>query len=357
MAKKRNTPNKTGNTITIKDLARETGVSQATVGRVLGGYGRTSASTKELVMAAAREMNYQPNSFAQGLKGKSTRTLGLMIANVVNPFFSIIVRAVEDACINNDYSLMVCNIDEDQEKERRYLRLLRSKRVDGLLTCSAYSDKKQMKKEVARLYEEEIPTVFVDRRVEGLSCPSIQTDSYTGSMMAVNHLIKLGHKRIGVVSHAPNVDTIQKRILGYKQALVDNGIKFDPELIVSNNAKSASDGFESTITLLHMRNRPTAILTTNSLVTYGALQAIKRNGARIPDDIAFIGWDDFELATAMTPEITVVTQPIYSLGNMAANKLFDMLKGGSNRKSVILSPQLLVRESCGATKFAATNQD
>lgn len=184
----------TATTVTIKDLAKKTGVSQATVGRVLGGYGRTSAKTRELVLAAAREFDYRPNTLAQGLKGKSTQTIGLMIANVCNPFFSIIVRAVEDVCINNGYSLIVCNIDEDKEKERRYLGLLRSKRVDGLLTCSSFSQKKEMKREVVRLYEEEIPTVFVDRRVDGLSCPSIQTDSRYGSILAVNHLVKLGHR-------------------------------------------------------------------------------------------------------------------------------------------------------------------
>lgn len=332
--------------VTIKEVARETGLSVVTVARALGGYGRISAQTRDRVCAVARDLGYRPNMFAKGLKGKTTKTLGLMIANVCNPFFSIIVRAVEDVSSSNGFSVIVCNIDEEREKEQKYLELLRDKRIDGLLVCSSFTSRKEMHRDVARLYEKEIPTVFIDRRVDGLTCPAIQTDSIAGSTLAVNHLVKLGHKRIGLLSHAANVDTIQNRTNGFLQALRDNGVEPNPEYVAAHNSKTTADGYETAKRVLALRKRPTALMTTNSLVTFGALTAIRESGLRIPDDIAFIGWDEFDLAAAMG--VTVVTQPVYTIGSIAATKLLDILKGTGSKESVILSPELLVRESCGA---------
>lgn len=332
--------------VTIKEVARETGLSVVTVARALGGYGRISDKTRERICAVAKDLGYRPNMFAKGLKGKTTQTIGLMIANVCNPFFSIIVRAVEDVCSSAGYSVIVCNIDEEREKERKYLELLRDKRIDGLLVCSSFTSRKEMGRDVARLYEKEIPTVFVDRRVDGLTCPAVQTDSFAGSTLAVNHLVKLGHRRIGLLSHAANVDTIQNRTAGFVQALKDNGIEPTPDYIAAHNTKTTADGYETAKRVLALRKRPTAILTTNSLLTFGALTAIREAGLRIPEDIAFVGWDEFDLAAAMA--VTVVTQPVYTIGSIAVTKLLDILKGSGSRESVLLSPELLVRASCGA---------
>lgn len=332
--------------VTIKDIAQKTGLSIATVGRAMGEYGRVSEATRQKVLAAARELNFSPNASAQSLKGGRTNTIGLMIANVANPFFSLIVRAVEDTSQANNYSVIVCNIDEDHKKESSYLSLLRSKRVDGLLVCSSFSTKREMNREIVETYESEIPTVFVDRHVEGLSRPYVQTDSFHGSIMAVNYLAGLGHARIGLLSHAPSVDTLQKRVLGYKKGLADNGIKYDPKLIGANDANSTADGFKTARRLLEGRNRPTALLATNYLITIGAILAVKELGLRIPQDVSLIGWDDFELAPAMSPPITVVTQPTYSIGSLAASTLFNMLNGTGTTESVTLLCELIIRESC-----------
>jgi LacI family transcriptional regulator len=333
--------------VTIRDIAKKTGISVATVGRAIGGYGRISEATRQMVFAAVRELDYRPNMFAQSLKGKSTKTIGLMIANVINPFFSMVVRAVEDTAIGNGFNVIVCNIDEDHEKECSYLELLRSKRVDGLLVCSSFSDIKEMRRKTIRIYEQDIPTVFIDRQIQNIACPCVQTDSFGGSVLAINHLIGLGHKRIGLLCHTPNVDTIRNRTQGYIKAHADAGLKCDPSLMISRNDSRSADGLDMAMSLLKRKDRPTALLTTNCLVAFGALTAIKKLGMRIPEDVAFITWDDFDLAEAMTPAVTVVTQPTYSLGNIGASKLFDMIKGRSNRESIVLSPQLVVRESCG----------
>ncbi len=338
---------------TIKDIAARARTSVATAGRALGGYGNVSRETKARVVAAAKALDFQPNMSARSLKGKSTKTIGLMIANVRVPFFSMLVRAVEDSAMEKGFSVIVCNIDDDREKEREYLSLLWSKRVDGLIVCSAFTAKSEMQAGVARLYDKKIPTVFLDRKVDGMERPSVQIDNITGTTLAVNHLVDLGHSRIGLASHLPSVDTIRNRILGYKQALHNHGLKFDPSLIAAQGTHALQDGVKVGKALLQLKKPPTAIVTINALVTFGVLAAIKEMGLRIPDDVSLIGWDDFELATIMTPAVSVISQPTYSLGSIATGMLFDMLNNRGTRESILLSPQLVVRESCiGAPRRA-----
>lgn len=331
--------------VTIKDIAARAGTSVATAGRALGGYGNVFHETRERVMAAARALDFQPNMSARSLKGKSTQTIGLMIANVRVPFFSMLVRAVEDSAMEKGFSVIVCNIDDNREKECEYLSLLRSKRVDGLIVCSAYTARSEMQARIARLYERDIPTVFLDRKVDGLERPSVQIDNVTGTTMAVNHLVNLGHTRIGLASHLPNIDTIQNRVLGYKQALRNHVLKRDPALIAMRGTHALQDGLEAGKALLQLKDPPTAIVTINALITFGVLAAIKELGLRIPDDVSLVGWDDFELAAVMTPSISVVAQPTYSLGSIATNMLFDMLNSRGTQESILLSPQLIARES------------
>lgn len=339
--------------VTIKDIARKAGTSVATAGRALGGYGKVSQKTRDKVLAAAREHNFQPNMFARSLKGKATNTIGLMIANVRVPFFSLLVRAVEDAAIEKGFSVFVCNIDDDREKECNYLSLLRSKRVDGIIVCSAFTSRDEMRGKVAHLYEQEVPTVFLDRRVEGVKRPAVQIDNLNGSVMAVEHLLSLGHERIGLATHEPTIDTIAKRIQGYKQALSNRGIAVDPSLIAVRGLHSLQDGFDTTRALMGRKNRPTALLTINALMTFGALAAIKELGLRIPEDVSLIGWDDFELASVMTPAISVLSQPTYSLGSIATNMLFDMINNRGEPESIVLTPQLVSRDSCARLPRAA----
>lgn len=342
--------------VTIKDIAQKVGISIATVGRALGGYGRVSAATREKVLSAAKELEFQPNVFARSLKGKATNTIGLLIANIRVPFFSLLARAVEDSAIEKGFSVFVCNIDEDQEKERAYLSLLRSKRVDGLIVCSAFANKKEMRGGIGNIYEHEIPTVFLDRHVDGMDRPSVQIDNLGGTLAAVDYLISLGHKRIGVCSHDPGTDTLKNRILGYRQALENRGIPFDPSLVATKASHTSQDGYDTAKALLSRKDRPTALLTTNALITYGALPAIKDLRLSIPGDLSLLAWDDFELSTVLTPAITVITQPTYSLGSIATGILFDMINKKGPQESVVLSPRLVIRESCAALPAKAADK-
>ncbi|MCC8164703.1 MAG: LacI family transcriptional regulator [Planctomycetes bacterium] len=332
-------------TITIKDIAVRAGTSVATAGRALGGYGHVSAATRAKVVAAAKALDFQPNPSARSLKGKSTNTIGLMIANVRVPFFSMLVRAVEDAAIEKGFSVIVCNIDDDRDKEQEYLTLLRNKRVDGLIVCSAFTSRAEMPSKVAAIYECEIPTVFLDRKVEGLARPAVQTDNTTGTALAVNHLVNLGHTRIALATHLPNIDSIRNRIHGFKQALKTHGLKVEPSLIAMRGTHALQNGIDAGKALLQRRNPPTAIITINALITFGVLAAIKELGLAIPGDVALVGWDDFELADIMTPTISVIAQPTYSLGSIATTTRFGMIYLKGAGESVLLSPQLIGRVS------------
>lgn len=344
---------KSGNRVTIKDVAKLAGVSPATVGRVIGNYGSVSVKTRNKVLEAIKELNYTPDIIAQSMKGKKTKTIGLIISNILNPFFGIIARAVEDTANKYKYNLIICNTDENMEKEISYIKTLISKRVDGLLISSSYVEGTKYSKELLNLYNNEIPKVFIDRKLEQINAPTVSTDSYEGAYKATSYLVRLGHKRIGIIIGTPKVKSIYERIRGYKDALVDNNIPVDPDLIVDGGNVQVEGGMKACEQLLSNREKsPTALLAVNSLLTTGALLALNKLNIKIPENISVVGWDDFELATILNPPLTVVSQPTYAIGTIATEKLVSIISGNEisnlseQDNSIVLKTSLIVRESC-----------
>jgi LacI family transcriptional regulator len=329
--------------VTIKDVAAHAAVSVATVSAVINGNKYVSPELEQRVRASIAALGYERNSFAQGLKTQTSHTIGLIISDIANPFFTSMVRGVEDVANAHHYSLILGNTDEDLDKERSYIRLLESKRADGLIIAATAGSHKYLQS------AQRLPLVSIDRSLFDLGIDSVLVDNVGGARAAIEHLIALGHRRIGIVTGIPGITTTEERLLGYKQALAAHNIPLDPELIAI--ADSRVNGGERGVTqlLTQPTARPTALFITNGLMTIGALRAIGQSGLRCPQDIALVGFDEFEWSVVMQPPLTTVRQPIYEIGQKAAQLLFERLQQRDKEpREIRLSPQLIVRESCGA---------
>lgn len=344
---------------TLEDVAAHVNLSVATVGRALGGYGSVSPKAKALILRAAKELNYHPNAVARGMKEQRTKTIGLIVGNIMNPFFSTIVRAVEDTVSRHGFNLIVCNTDEDPQKELAQARMLFERRVDGLIVSPTVFDDRKALATVKQYYGKQIPTVFVDRSIKDIPVPSVFSDNVRGSYEATKHLIELGHVRIGVIVGKRSLTTMEGRIQGYKRALQEAELPFSERLIV--DAASLVDvgiegGYAATHALLSQGRDFSALLVCNNLLAVGTLRALKEAGVSIPRDLSFICWDDFELAEYLTPPLTVVNQAVYAMGSLAAERLINGLSSDLDLDvlEVTLKPQFIVRESTRAVSNVGT---
>lgn len=338
---------------TLEDVAIHVQLSVATVGRALGGYGRVSSATRERVLQAARELNYHPNTIARGMKEQRTRTIGLVVGNIMNPFFSTIVRAVEDVVSRHGLNVIVCNTDEDPKKELAHAKTLFERRVDGLIVASTVFGNPGALKAVKTYYGRQIPTVFVDRSILGIPAPAFFSDNVEGAYKATEHLIALGHRRIGVIVGKRLLTTMAGRIQGYKNALNHFNVAFDEALIMDSAVDTdvgVEGGYAAALRLLQRQNRPSALLVMNNLLVVGTLRALKEVQVQVPRDLSLIAWDDFELAEHLTPPLTMVDQPTYTMGSLAAEQLMKAVTQNMTLEplEVVLKPQLIVRESTGA---------
>lgn len=331
---------------TIYDVAKKAGVSAMTVSRVINGKKDVKPETRDKVLKAIEELGYVPNSLARSFVLQRTKTIGLVITDITNPFFTTLARGVEDTAMKNQFSVIFCNTDEDPEKEVLYLELLARKRVDGVILASASGKRTPLKSILLR----NIPVVLIDREVDGLEdLDIVKGDSVYGAYLLTKHLINLGHKRIGIIVGSKNISTAEDRVEGYKKALVEAGIDIDDELIRFARY-SREDGYKVTKELLNLENPPTAIFGGNNFIAVGAMMAIRDSGLRVPEDIALVSFDDIESLSQVYPFFTVVTQPAYSMGVISAELLIRRIEDKDRvreRRKVILQPELIIRESAG----------
>jgi len=331
---------------TLEDVAREADVSVSTVSRALNDSEKVHPDTKAHVKAVAEELGYRPSRVARRLRltdGKAS-LLGLVIPDIQNPFFADVTRGVEDVAQTNDYGLLLSNSDEDAEKQRLALDILRTEDVDGVIVPPVSTDDPA----VMQLIEDGIAVVCVDRRLRDARVDTILSDNRQGAYEAVSHLIDLGHERIGFIGGIPHISTLTERREGYEQALRDHGLPVDPTLILEGDVRRER-GKVFAEQLLSLERPPTALFTGNNLTTLGALAALNENGVSVPDEMAVVGYDDVPWPMALNPPPTVVDQPGYEMGRRAADILLERLRA-PNRSSttVTLQPKLIVRRSCGA---------
>jgi LacI family transcriptional regulator len=329
---------------TIRDVAQLAGVSSMTVSRVINRSGHTSVAARLRVDRAIAELSYVPNSVARQLRTKRTRTIALVVSDITNPFFTIIARGVEDVARLRDYAVIFVNTDESQSEEIDELRLLMARQVDGVLLVPAGNSAEPFR----LLRSQKIPVVVLDRRVQVRHVDEVRCDSEAGAYALVGHLIGLGHRRIAVITGRHTSATSVDRVAGYERALTDVGITFDPGLIRFDSL-SVAGGSRRMKEILAIRPRPTAVFAANDFIAFGALRACMEAGARVPDDMSLVTFDDLPEGWQDEPFLTVLAQPAYEIGRQAAELLFERLEGPAQlaRRVIILPGELIVRRSSG----------
>ena len=323
-----------------------------TVSRVINESPRVSAGTRRRVEAAVAELGYVPNRLARGLSRRKTGALGLIVPDVANPFFTLVVRGAEEVAWRAGYHVILCNTQADLERERGYLEDMLAFQVDGLLIAPVSDRSRPNLRGLAR---NKVPFVLVDRSISGFECDLVQGDSIAGARRLIEHLLGLGHRRIGMVTETNEVSTARDRLRGYREALEEGGVGFRPELVAETSAIDPGAAEDATRRLLELPEPPTAIFAVNNVVALGVAEAGRATGLEIPRDLALVCFDDIEYASRLSPFLTVMAQPAETFGTIATQLLLDRLSGrvGERRRIVVLPADFLVRESCGARAASA----
>jgi LacI family transcriptional regulator len=332
---------------TIRDVAERAGVSVGTVSHVLSGSGTVSAVRRERVLAAIRDLDYRLNPIARSLKTRQTKMLGAVVADITNPFYPQLVRGAEDAALKRHYILITVNTDDQVEREREVMAMLLARRVDGLLLVPSPNAKDRS--HIVAAVAAGTPLVAVDRYVEGIETDSVAVNNSKGVQMAMNHLIRLGHKRIAYVGADWELSNTRQRRRGYEQALHDAGIPLDPAILCFGDFRQPS-GYRLTKELCLSSDPPTAIFAGNAMMGMGALQAVQELGLKCPQEISIAIFDDLPFMNIVQPHPTAVSQPAYAIGVRAADLLIDRIEGKTMPREpqrIELDPELLVRGSTG----------
>lgn len=327
----------------LVEVARRAKVSISTVSRTINQTGKISAATQDRVRRVMHDLGYKPNRVARRLRaGGKCHLLGLIIPNIQNPFFADLARGVEDIAYRNSFAVLLCNYDEDSDKERFYLDVMQQESVDGVILPPVHEHDPA----VLRFAESGIPVVCVDRALADFALDKVEIDNRRGAFEAMTHLLARGHRRIGVIAGPADSSTGRERLAGCHDALTRAGLTLSSELVRYGDYKQES-GLRLTNELLTLPEPPTALFVANNLMTVGALEAVFARGLRIPQQIALVGFDDLPLAAVFNPPLTVVRQPAYEVGRSAAELLFRRLEEpGRPATSIKLAPELVLRGSC-----------
>lgn len=329
---------------TIKDVALQAGVSVTTVSHVVNDTRHVSAKVRERVELAIRELGYVPNAMARSLKSNTTSTLGMLIPNSSNPYFAEIVRIVEDRCFGAGYTLVLCNTDDEPRRQSVYLQVLAERRIDGLIVVSTGADEDDSL--ATQLRGLRIPTVLVDREIADPACDLVETAHMQGGLLAVRHLLSLGHKRIACIGGPLGVTSSEQRIEGWRMALAETGSPPNADALLWRGGFTSQGGYEAMHAILRTEQKPSAVFMCNDLMAIGALRAAHESGVRVPDELSIVGFDDIELSAYTSPPLTTVAQPKERIGALAVDMLLERM-GGKRRdaRKVVLQPELRVRAS------------
>jgi LacI family transcriptional regulator len=331
---------------TIADVAARSGVSTATVSRVLSGSVPARPETRERVLAAARDLAYRPSGVARALKRRETRTLGLLVTDLGNPFYPEVVRAVEEAAHARGYGLVLCNAADDAARELAYLDLLIERRVDGIIIASSRATRRH----AALLADTAMPVVLLNSGAVGSGLPTIDTAHRRGARMAADHLLELGHRRLGHISGPASNAASGLRLRGVRDAIRAAGLADDALQVAGGNGHVEGG---AAVTEL-VAAGATGILCYNDLTAIGALRTLRTGAHRVPEDVSVIGFDDIEMAAWTDPPLTTVRQPIAEMGRLSVGWLADALGREEPEPQLAtavqhLEPALIVRGSTAHT--------
>jgi LacI family transcriptional regulator len=318
-----------------------------TVSRVINGSAGVSEDARGRVQAAVARLGYVPNRLARGLIQRKTGVLSLIVPDVANPFFTMILRGVEDVAWRAGYHVILCDTQGDLARERAYIEDMLAFRVEGVLIAPV-GDRSSA--HVRLLKRNGVPFVLIDRAIDGFETDLVHGDSVGGARQLVEHLIELGHTRIGMVTETTDISTARDRQQGYRDAIEHAAIPFDQELVAESSAIDPRVARESTLRLLDLTDPPTAIFAVNNIAAVAVVEAARERGLAIPEQLALACFDDSELASRLDPFLTVMAQPAETFGTLATQLLLDRVYGRAQerRRIVVLPPEFIIRRSCGA---------
>ncbi len=323
--------------VTIYDVARLAGVSPATVSRALNGSNRVATTTRRRVEAVVAQLGYEPNRVARSLATSVTHTLALLLPDITNPFFPALVKGVQLLADERHYTLLLCNTAADPEREEEYLRVLRGKRVDGVILVGLKLNGQRIRRALG-----EVPVVVLDRSVDLPGAAVVQVDHRGGATLAVRHLLELGHRDIAHVAGPGDLAVSRERLEGYREALSEAGLPYRPELVVE--ADFTEEGGYEAVQGLCATGHVSAIFAANDLSAIGIMAALRERGLTVPDEVSVVGFDDIHLCAYTVPALTTIRQPAYAMGRRAAELLIDAVEGGDPR-GVTFEAELVVRGS------------
>ncbi|MGV9236061.1 LacI family DNA-binding transcriptional regulator [Streptomyces nigra] len=341
---------------TMADVARSAGVSVATVSHVLNGTRPVLPHTRQAVLDAVDELGYTPNTLARSLVTSRTRSIGLAVSAISNPYFTEILQGVEAAALEHGYSLLIADPHDDPRHERKVVQLLHERRVDGMIVAPS-PDPAEL---LAYLGRHKVPTVLLDRVVDlpadgTLVCDQVCAESVGPVARLVTHLAGLGHRRIGMIAGLPGLSTTDERLAGYRDGLAAVGLAYDEGLVVHGDSESAGAA-QATAALLSFASPPTALVTANNAMTIGTLRALREHGLSVPEDIALCCFDDFAWADLFSPRLTAIAQPSRAMGAEAVRVLLDRLAAPDGPARVLRLPCTFVhRTSCGCAEQPLTS--
>ncbi len=331
--------------MTITDVAKHANVSKSTVSQYLNKrFDYMGQKTKERVELAIKELGYQPNIVARSLKQKSTSTIGVIVANILHTFSTQVIRAIEDYCHESDFHIIVCNADDNPEKEKKYIEMLLAKQVDGIIIFPTGSNKDLYQK----MLDDNYPLVFVDRTVSDIKIPSIMLDNEKASDLAVAHFVEKGYERIGIMttSISRSIASRVERINGFKKSLAEHHLPIVDDYMKSIEVEHLQQALHD---MLALKEPPQAILAGNDLSLMEILKYVKANALSIPNDLAVIGIDEVSFASLYNPGLTVISQPVFEMGKQAAALVLQQIqtKAKSEQQHIYrFEPMLVKRESC-----------
>jgi LacI family transcriptional regulator len=336
---------------TIKEIARRAGVSIGTVSNVINGTAIVSESRRTLVEKAIRDLDYHPNQIARSLKISRTGMVGMVISDITNPFFPQLVRGAEDALLKKNHLLITFNTDDQVGREKQVLSVLRARRVDGILLVVAPGE--DTSSHLRDALKSGLPIVCLDRVPPGIEIDAISVDNVGGARQCIQHLLDLGHSRIGIITGPPTLQTARERLQGYREALENSGIPLQPELIMHGDFRAES-GYLLGKFMLSRADRPTALFISNNTMALGALKALEELGLSCPADIALAMFDDLPLTESFHPHLTAVAQPAYALGYQGAELLLQRIDHHHESPGPVrlqLPTELKIRESSTGFQF------
>jgi DNA-binding LacI/PurR family transcriptional regulator len=329
----------------IKDIARLARVSHPTVSRALQNSPLVNAATAAKIRKIAQDTGYHASAVARGLVTRRTRTIGLVVTTVTDPFASEVTCGIEQTANDYGYAVFLANSNADPERERKVVQALAERRVDGIIVTSSRVGAEYL----PLLAELNVPMVLVNDQYPGKFVHSVMIANQEGSRAAAEHLIGLGHRRIAYVGDRRGYQSDAERLAGYKQALTHAGIEFAAQLAVEGDGRPEA-AMEAMDTLLALTHSPTAVCCYNDMTALGAIRAIRAHGLRVPEDISVTGFDDLFFAAYLEPPLTTVRQPMWRMGQMAMENLLKLMSGEESVAQVKVEAELIVRGSTAKVK-------